>query len=319
MTSTQQPQPIVVGIDGTKEAVDAARWAGGLAMRHGEPLRLVHAMTGVEEALLVASAPEATEDVGEYPRALGHAVLQDAAEAVHADYSGLHLLRTLSQDSPADALIKHSHHARMVVTACPDVSASGAVLVGSTTLAVATHAACPVVAWRGEAVTLNDRPVVVGVDEDHVSNEAIVTAFELADCIGVGLTAVNAMSARRTVGEVDIPYLVDWEALKDEARERLVDIVALVAHRWPNVAVSYAVEMGRASRVIVDCTASAQLVVVGSRGRGAVASALLGSTGLGLLHHAQVPVVICPATGALGASGGRHHGSAVGSVVAQQG
>lgn len=317
MTTKQQPQPIVVGVDGTKDAEDAARWAAGLALWQGEPLRLVHAMTSVDEALLVATAPEATEDVGEYPRALGHAVLQHAADAVHADHPDLRLLRTLSHGDPADALIEQSRHARMVVTACADVSAAGAVLVGSTTLAVATNAACPVIAWRGQAVSPNDRPVVVGVDEDHLSQEALVTAFELADCLGVGLTAVNVMSARRSVGEVDIPYLVDWEALKDEARERLVDIVALVAHRWPNVAVSYVVEMGRASRVIVDLSASAQLVVVGSRGRGAVASALLGSTGLGLLHHSRVPIVICPATKAPAVSAGRH--AAAGSVVSPKG
>ena len=46
--------------------------------------------------------------------------------------------------------------------------------------------------------------------------------------------------------------------------------------------------------MILGHAADAQLVVVGSRGRGQLASALLGSTGLSLLHHSPTPVVLCP-------------------------
>lgn len=296
MTGTQQARPIVVGVDGTDDAIEAARWAAGLAVSHGDPLELVHAMTGVDEALLIAAGAPPADDVGDYPRALGQSVLDHAAEAVHADFPALRVSRTLSHQSPQDALIDLSRLARMVVTACADVSPQGALLVGSTTLATASHAACPVVAWRGPVSAPSDRPVVVGIDEEHVSDGALATAFELADCLGVGLTVVSAVSKRRTLGEVDIPILIDWDAIKDEARQRLVDIVALVADRWPNVRVSYVVEIGRASRVILSRATDAQLVVVGSRGRGGLASVLLGSTGLGLLHHSPVPVVVCPAS-----------------------
>ena len=297
MSGKQQQRSVVVGVDGTDEAIMAARWAAGLAVWHGEPLHLVHAMTGVDEALLVVTNADHADDVGEYPRALGQAVLDRASEAVHADFPTVRISRTLSHDSPRDALVECSRHARLVVTACADVSPQGALLVGSTTLAVATHAACPVVAWRGQAVAPNDRPVVVGVDVDdeRSSRGALATAFELADCLGVGVVAVHAVSARRTLGEVDIPILVDWDAIKDEARQRLLDIVGLTSDRWPNVTVSCVVEMGRANRVILGQAAAAQLVVVGSRGRGGLASMLLGSTSLGVLHHATVPVVVCPA------------------------
>lgn len=296
MTGRQQGRPIVVGVDGTDGAIAAALWAAGIAAWHGCPLHLVHAMTGVDETLLIATSAPNTDDVGVYPRALGQAVLDRAAEAVHAEFPAVHVVRTLSHHSPQDALIQLGRRARMIVTACADVSAQGVLLLGSTTLAVATHAECPVVAWRGQANTPNERPVVVGVDERHLSDGVLTTAFDLADCLGVGLVAVSAISARRTVGEVDIPILIDWEAVKEEARQRLEDIVALVADRWPNVAVSYVVEMGRASRVLLSRADAAQLVVVGSRGRGGLASVLLGSTGLGLLHHSPVPVVVCPSS-----------------------
>jgi nucleotide-binding universal stress UspA family protein len=298
MTKKHAARPIVVGVDGTDDAINAARWAAGLAVAHGEPLHLVQAMRGVDEALLIVASGRQDDDAAEYPRELGQAVLDRAADAVHADFPTLNVSRTLSHRSAKDALVEYSCRAGMVVLACTDVSAGGALLVGSTTLAVATHGACPVIAWRGKAVAPNDKPVVVGIDAEQISHPALATAFELADCLGVGLTVVYALSARRAAGEVDIPILIDWEALEEEARQRLMDIVSIVADRWPTVRISYVVEMGRASRMILSRAFGAQIVVLGSRGRGGLASVLLGSTGLGLLHHSPVPVVICPGAGA---------------------
>lgn len=293
MAVEPRARPVVVGVDGTDDALNAARWAAAVAVRLGAPLHLVHVMRGVDEALLVLTAPEQA-DAGAYPRELGQGVLDRVVHAVHAEFAELQISRTLSHRTPQEALTELSRRARMVVLACADVSPGGAVLVGSTTLAVVTRSACPVIAWRGAALGPTDQPVVVGVDEDRISHAALATAFELADCLGVGLTAVYAMSARRAPGEVNIPFIVDWQALEDQARLRLSDIVASVADRWPNVQVSYAMELGRASRAILRHATGAQLVVVGSRGRGQVVSALLGSTGLSLLHHSPAPVVLCP-------------------------
>ncbi|MET0474525.1 MAG: universal stress protein [Mycobacterium sp.] len=295
ITVEEVKRPVVVGVDGTDETLRAARWAAALAVWFGESLHLVHAMRSVDEALLIMTTPQQA-DAGAYPRELGQSVLDRAADAIHADFPTLHVTRTLSHRSPQDALVEMSHRARLVVLACEEVSASGVLLVGSTTLGVANRSTCPVIAWRGDAVAPNAHPVVVGVDEGDVSDAALRTAFELADCLGVGLTAVYAMSPRRAAGEVDIPFLIDWKALENEAWQRLSDIVAPIAERWPDVGVTHVVGMGRASRVILDYAADAQLVVVGSRGRGELASALLGSTGLGLLHHSPAPVVICPAS-----------------------
>ena len=289
----EETRPVVVGLDGSDDALSAARWAAALAVRLERPLVLVHAMPNIDEALLVLMAPRES-DAGAYPRELGQSVLDRAADALHADFPTLHLTRTLSHHSREDALRDLSRRAHIVVLACPDMSARRALLVGSTTLSVAARSTCPVIAWRGATLGLNDQPVVVGVDEDRLSRAALETAFELADGLGVGLTAVYAMSARRAPGEVNIPFLVDWEALESEARRHLLEIVAPVAERWAHVPVAYVVEIGRARKVILDHAAGAQLVVVGTRGRGELASALLGSTGLSLLHYSPVPVAICP-------------------------
>lgn len=286
---------IVVGVDGTASASNAARWAGAMAARLGVSLHLVHVMRAVDEALLVITASRQA-DAGAYPRELGQAVLDRAADAVRADVPGLAISRSLSHRPPEEVLTEQSRDACMVVLGCADVSPSEAFLVGSTTLSVATHSACPVVAWRGEVVAPTQQAIVVGVDDDEHSRAALETAFALADLLHVELRAVHAMSARRPHAELDNPGSIDWSALQGSARRQLMDIAAPVAERWPQVDVTYLVDGGRASRLILTAAADAQLIVVGPRGRGGVASALLGSTSLRLLHHSPVPIVLCPAS-----------------------
>jgi nucleotide-binding universal stress UspA family protein len=121
-------RPVVVGVDGTDDALNAARWAAAVAARLGAPLHLVHVMRSVDEALLVLTAPE-QEDAGAYPRELGQGVLDRVVDAVHAELPGLQISRTLSHRTPREALTELSQRARMVVLACADVSPGGAVLV----------------------------------------------------------------------------------------------------------------------------------------------------------------------------------------------
>jgi nucleotide-binding universal stress UspA family protein len=284
---------IVVGVDGSERAVDAARWAGALAARLGASLHLVHVMRGVDEALLEVTTSR-QEDAGSYPRELGQEVLERAVEKVGADFPRLIISRTLSHRSIEQTLFDLSRHAALVVLACDDVTPGGALLIGSTTLRVTAHSACPVVAWRGSALAPTDAPIVVGVGDDEGSRAALLIAFALGDRLGADVAVVYALPERRAPGEINIPVIIDEDALERDALQRLSATVGPVATRWPHVDVSYTVEMGRAGRVILDNADGAQLIVVGSRGRGNLASALLGSTGLNLLHHSPVPVVLCP-------------------------
>ena len=75
-------------------------------------------------------------------------------------------------------------------------------------------------------------------------------------------------------------------------RERLLDQLAGWREKYPEVRVEALVSHAGAAAVLVGVSRTAQLVVVGSRGHGAVAGTLLGSTGLQLIHHADCPVLI---------------------------
>ncbi|MCV7229591.1 universal stress protein [Mycolicibacterium komossense] len=284
---------IVVGVDGSNHTVAAARWAAAVAARSGDTLHLVHVMSSVDQALMTIITPE-REDAGSAPRELGHEVLDRTADAVRADFPELSIVRTLSQRPIEDLLTELSRQARLVVLACADVSPLGALVVGSTTVTVARHSHCPVVAWRGDASAPNPAPIVVGIDETREPHACLMTALGLADQLGVPLIVVHALSPRRAPGDINIPILVDYEELEHEALQRLSSAVAPVAGHWPRVDVRCAVGTGNASRVILDHADGAQFVVVGNRGRGSLASAILGSTGLSLLHHSSVPVIVCP-------------------------
>ncbi|CAN5665024.1 universal stress protein [soil metagenome] len=284
---------IVVGVDGSNLSMAATLWAAAVAARCGDTLHLVDVMTSVDQALMTIIAPE-QRDAGSPPRELGHAVLSRAADAVRADFPGVKIVRTLSQQRTEDLLTELSRQARLVVLPCADVSAVGALLVGSTAVTVATHSHCPVVAWRGDARELDTRPIVVGVDDTSDPHACLVTALALAEQLRVPLSVVHALSPHRSPGDINIPIIIDHAALEHEALQRLSTAIAPIIDHWPEVEVHCVVGTGKASRVILDHAEGAQLVVVGTRGRGKLASALMGSTGLSLMHHSAVPVVVCP-------------------------
>ena len=89
--------------------------------------------------------------------------------------------------------------------------------------------------------------------------------------------------------------MIDWDAVENDERQHLADVVAPWIKIHPDVDVTCVVDPDRPSRALLRHLSNAQLVVVGSRGRGLLAGAVLGSTGLNLLHHSPVPVMICRA------------------------
>lgn len=294
MTDAPQaaPLPVVVGVDGSYPAIRAARWAAAVAQRMAAPLKIVNAKPYLGRnfsdaiANLRAAQIVAQEECAD-------AILAAAEHAVRADHPDL-AVTTERASQPADqALAELSRHARLVVLGCDEVSLGKAILIGSTTMAVATHAACPVVAFRGDLTAPSGQPVVVGVDGDPSNHAALAAAFEFAQLFGVAVLAVHAWSTRRPPGDVTLPVMIDWKAIEDGEQTHLEHTLAPWRQRYPDVPVSSVVDPDKPSRALMNHAADAQLAVVGSRGRNLLAGAVLGSTGLNLLHHSAVPVMIC--------------------------
>lgn len=285
--------PIVVGVNGSADGLRAARWAGAVAERLGVPLHILTATTYLGRNLSdVAAAIRAAAIVDH--RESAELVLEETKESVLEDQPAL-VVTTASSTIPADeALSAASQTARLLVLNCDDVTAMGELLIGSTTLATLVHAVCPVVAWRGASIAPTSQPIVVGVDGCASDGGALRIAFELADRFNAPLRVVYSWSVERPAMGANRPVAIHWNASTRAQWRRLNHVVDPWRVLHPKVDVAVVCEPVKPGRALEIQSVGAQLVVVGSRRRNAPTQRLVGSTSLHLLHHCEVPVLMCP-------------------------
>lgn len=137
---------------------------------------------------------------------------------------------------------------------------------------------------------MNDRPtIVVGVDGSGASADALRWAAGQAQLTGSRLHVICAWRRPVTYG---IPADYSDMDFDNEARRKLDTVLDEVLGSDPMVGVDTQVAEGPAARILVEATPGADLLVVGSRGHGAFAEMLLGSTSQYCAQHASCPVVI---------------------------
>ncbi|WP_245908994.1 universal stress protein [Mycobacterium neglectum] len=279
-------------MDGTTASRGAARWAAAVAEKFGAPLEIVNGRHATGRPLTDAAAALWAAAVAAQ-RESAETMLKSIEEEIRGDFASLEV-STLLSDEPVDVLLtSRSRRARLVVLGSDEMTPAAALVIGSTTLAVSAHSACPVIAWRGSNALPTNQPVVLGVDYEHTGPDAFRAAFDFADRFGLGLNAVHAWSAFRPPVDAITPYGVDWDALEALQWQNLLNTLDPWTELYPNVGVTLFVETEAAGKALMHHVADSQLVVVGSRGRNALAGALLGSTSLNLLHHSPVPVMLC--------------------------
>jgi nucleotide-binding universal stress UspA family protein len=125
------------------------------------------------------------------------------------------------------------------------------------------------------------------------SDRAIEFAFEFATRTGAPVTAIHGFSERRpgTVSASSATMTAVAEHIQRGER-LLAETLAACKEKYPGVAVTPESIPERPARLLIDASARAALVVVGSRGRGGFASLLLGSVSQAVLHHARCPVAV---------------------------
>lgn len=136
-------------------------------------------------------------------------------------------------------------------------------------------------------------PVVAAVDGSEDSLRALDWAVDTARRRGAPLRVVHvrqyaAWAQLDTL--VPAPPDADTDPALDEARGRLEG-------RTDAPATEYVLLEGVSSAVLAELGATAQLLVLGSRGRGGFASLLLGSNGMAAARDAECPVVVVPRPG----------------------
>lgn len=290
--STPASHSVVVGLDGSDASTAAALWGAAVASKWGATLSLVHALPQDGPLYSPAAIMLESQFLSQL-REDGEAIIGTAKRLLGPKFPGLEIETTISPGPAGTALLEAADWARLIVLGSTGTGAIRSVLLGSTALHVVNRAPCPVTVLRGEVTTPDQRPVVVGVDGSDLSRDAVAHTFEFASFFEAPLTAVHTWQGSPTLGAGGTGMLVDWDAVKQEEEALLSEGLAGESERYPDVSVTRVAEQGAAADVILRHAGDAQLIVVGSHGRGPWLGALMGSTSQNLLHHAKCPVMIC--------------------------
>lgn len=289
MSTPVQQLGIAVAVDGSAAAHAATCWAAREAAMKNIPLTLVHAVAIPTVTFPPVPYPESLvtnlEDEGK--KAIMHAT-KIAEDAMPADRK-VPIGRELVYATPASALLTLSDSAEMIVMGSHGRGLLARGLLGSVSSTVVRHANCPVAVVRDEEpADRRDGPVLVGIDGSPASELATEIAFDEASRRGVDLVAIHAWSDA-AISEV---FEIDWPSVEEETQRSLAESLAGWRERYPDVTVHRLIARDRPAQHLIDKSETAQLVVVGSHGRGGLTRMLLGSVSNAVLHGVMVPVIV---------------------------
>lgn len=284
-------KPIVAATDGSEESLRAVSWAAREAVLHDAPLRIVSAA-----ALLPRMSP--SRGSSSYETVTGtieenrDKALAKAAEHAAATVPGLLIDTDRLEGQPAEAVADSGAGALMLVVGSRGGGAFGALLLGSVSRYVATHAPCPVAVIRDESESAQ-RQVAVGIGDLDGCGATLDFAFEEAALRHASLIALHAWHMESDISRAGISFSTPAaRTLADEASEALRGALEDCRSKYPQVHVIQDVVRGHPGRALAGLSARADVTVIGRHphhgptGPGAVTHALL--------NHAHGPVVTVP-------------------------
>ncbi|QRP50220.1 universal stress protein [Amycolatopsis sp. FDAARGOS 1241] len=285
---------VVVGVDGSAGAAEAVGWAARLASGRGLELELVHCLQA--DSLYYGGGLAGSDVLFEQLRVEGDRIVAAAAEQALAVDAALTVRTDVRTDAASAGLLDRSRSVRLVVLGRTGTGGFAGMLIGATAAEVASHAACPVAVVRGRhgdgPVPLAG-PVVVGVDGTPNSEAAIAVAFDEAGFRGVPLVAVHAWDdVTYDCADSTARLMPQPETLEPTEERLLAQRLAGWQEKFPEVEVRRSLVRDRPRQALLAESDRAQLVVVGSRGRGGFTGMLLGSTSQALIHHSSCPVLV---------------------------
>jgi nucleotide-binding universal stress UspA family protein len=281
---------VVVGVDGSEAATEAARAGAVEAVGRHAPLVLVHAFdwpsAGVEG--LTTDVDGRSVARRSAARDLGRLAASLTDRLPTAD------VRTeLLDGSPADVLRARSVDAALLVVGTHGQTRSSGTALGSVASAVASGSACPVLLHRTvHPLDVHHAGVTVGIDGGPGSNRVLAAAAREANRRGVALTVVHTLRQLTEDATRELRWVLDTEATAASDAAHVAGLVRELSPPRPERRIPVLQLTGRAGPALVRAGDSSDLLVIGR-------PAAPGGQGLRATTHevasrARVPVLLVP-------------------------
>ena len=265
-----RPEIVLVGVDGSAPSLHALDWAAAYAKRVGWALHMVCSYS-------LPSFTAASLDGGY--AALDDTAIQEGAKAVLVEAQariaplGLQVTASVATGDAAGVLVEMSKD-------------YGLAVVGTRGRGGFTE--------RHEPDMVGEvKRIVVGVDGSPSAEAALKVAIAQAKTWDAELVAVAGVPVGSGAGVLAwLPAQIDHEQVLADIRAGLDVIVDRYEAATPGVKIKRIVLDGTGAELLTEFSTAADLLVVGSRGRGGFRGLLLGSTSQAVLHHASCPVLV---------------------------
>ncbi|MET0908294.1 MAG: universal stress protein [Ilumatobacteraceae bacterium] len=278
---------ISVGFDASASSRAAVVWAGAEAAARHASLRIVSCY----QLPLVGDSTYAWTPTVAYEGLLesAEAGMRDVADTVRAAHPDLDIVTVPCAGPIGSVLVDEATPDDIVVVGASEHSRAAAVLFGNTAHYLVRHSPCPVAVVPATSLPGTPDRVVVGIDGSDDAGDALRWAGDEADRHHVGLTVVHTWEY--PYRPVDPPSVQAHDLMRIDAACVLESAVAVARERCGAAVSGELVEAGAAAGLI-DSVRDGDLLVLGSRGRGAVQSTVFGSTVNSVLESSSVPVVV---------------------------
>ncbi|CAM2765504.1 universal stress protein [Mycobacterium intermedium] len=272
MNEIRTPPSIIVGIDGSRAAIQAALWAIDEAVSRDIPLRLLYAIEPEN-----AQVPP---DRAARKLAIAENAVRYAFTALEAAEKPVKIEVEVVQDRAITALIRASASAEMVCVGAVGLHHVRPDRMGSTAAALAVSAHCPVAIIRGDNRRSGQQARWIVVDAEGAGSTDVVleAAFAEAQLRNAPLRAVARSASGR--GDADCRIEVELDRRLERCRRN-----------HPDVRVESAALHGSLLTYLEKSGRTVQLVVVSVRNREHV-DQLVGLMGNSVLHGAGCSVLV---------------------------
>jgi nucleotide-binding universal stress UspA family protein len=304
-------QNLVVGIDGSSASARTLDWAAEQASLTGLGLEIVYAIDLPSQIDFYGT--EIVSPQIDALQSLADEILSSAQQHIAETYPELTCRTRSVIGSATSVLLDAAEDAAAIAVGSRGLGAVSSMVMGSVSIRLASHARCPVFVIEDTDELPTDGPIVVGVDDSDSSVAAVRFALRAAALRNTNVRAVHNYHIPRLAIPVEPDLIAELERSEREEGVRVITSVVELARSAaadpatrPRTGIDViddvtvddvevtpvTVEGHSPAEAVLEHSEDAQLIVLGSHGKGMVRRLLLGSVSRRVLHDTKLPVAI---------------------------